>query len=221
MKSLARPGALAAALMLCVLATSPAGADGAGVYLSLSAGGQILAEDTLSGTGGVIEPEYTLGLVGGAALGYELPLAPVRIEAEAMYRTADFNDITAVSGTPLAPGGFPANGAGKVIAGMVNAYVFLPIPIGLEPYAGAGLGYARLEIDGLAAGGSTLVSGSDQAFAYQGILGVEFDFFPGPIDIGLEYRYFAMQAVTISGTGGSFGMKYASHAVLLRVRLSL
>lgn len=222
MKFSLRPGALVAALMLCVMATTPARGDGAGLYFSLSAGGQILAEDTLSGTGGVIEPQYTFGLVGGGAIGYELPILPIRFEAEAMYRTADFNDVTAITGTPITTGTeFPANGAGKVLSGMLNAYVFLPIPIGLEPYAGIGVGYARVTIDGLAAGGSTLVSGSDEGLAVQGIVGVEFDFFPGPIDLGLEYRYFAMQEVTIAGTGGSFGLNYASHAVLLRLRLSL
>lgn len=217
-----RSSVLGAALLLCVALPPSARADGAGLYLSGSIGGLAMSGQSLSGSGGTFDLSYVPGLVGGGALGYELPVLPVRFEAEVMYRSIDANSITALSGTPIVSGTpFSASGALNVTSAMGNAYVFLPVPFGLEPYVGVGLGYARVHADNLSANGTTLVDGSADGLAYQGIIGVEFDFIPGPIDVGIEYRYFAVDPVTLNGPGGNFGFKYESHNAMLRLRLSL
>lgn len=217
MKTFRWLSALGVALVLCATSAPRALADGAGLYLSAALGGVLLQNQDLTGSGGTLAPEYVPGIAAAAALGYELPLAPVRLEVEVSYRTTDVDTLTGatVGGTASAAGSV------NVLAGMANAYLFLPVPVGLEPYLGAGVGYARVDVDGLSAGGVSVASGENQVFAYQGIAGVELDFFPGPVDIGIEYRYFVVDDSGISGSGGSFAIGYESHAAMARVRLGL
>lgn len=211
-----------AALLLGLCLAPAAHADNAGIYLSGSGGGLLLNGSNLSGGGGSIDLDYVPGLVGGGGVGYELPLAPIRLEGELMYRLIDPDTVTAISGTPLVGGSaFSAGGSFTVTSAMGNAYLFLPVPFGLEPYVGVGVGYARVHANNLSGGGFTLIDGTSDGLAYQGIVGVEFDFFPGPIDFGFEYRYFAVEPLTLNGPTGAFGFNYRSHTAMLRLRISL
>jgi opacity protein-like surface antigen len=195
-------------------------ADGEGFYLSVAGGAMLLRGNDLEGSTN-LDPDYSTGFAVGGALGYELPALPIRFEAEVMYRSNDLDEISDGTGTILSGTG-SASGGGSVniVTAMANAYVFLPVLVGLEPYIGAGFGYASLDVDGLSGGAVSLVNGSADTYAYQFIVGTEFDFFPGPIDIGLEYRYLALAEERISGSAGSFDFDYQAHSVMARVRYS-
>lgn len=195
-------------------------ADGAGLYLSVAAGPAFLVGNDLDGAVN-FEPEYSIGYTAGGAIGYELPVLPVRVEAEVMYRRNDLDRISDRSGTILpGTGEFSGSGSVNVLTAMANAYVFLPVPFGFEPYLGAGIGYGLLDLEGLSGAGVALVDDTVDAYAYQAIAGMEFDFIPGPLDVGLEYRYFALSKERVSGAAGSFDFRYQSHSILARLRYS-
>jgi len=196
-------------------------ADGAGFYLSVAAGPNLLMGKKLDGATADLDPDYEIGYAAGGALGYELPLLPIRLEAEVMYRQNDLDQISDGTGTILPGAGkFSGSGSVNVWSAMANGYVFLPVPFGLEPYIGAGLGYAMLDIDGLSGGGVPLVDNKAYTYAYQFIAGVELDIIPGPLDMGLEYRYFGIAKDRVSGSAGSFDVNYQSHSVMARLRYS-
>jgi OOP family OmpA-OmpF porin len=213
------------AFLICLIVAGlglPRGslADGAGVYLSVAAGPTYLVGKNLDGSAN-LEPDYSIGYTAGGALGYELPVLPVRLEAEVMYRRNDLDQISDSSGTILpGTGKFTGNGSVSVLSAMANGYVFLPVAFGFEPYVGAGVGYALLDVNGLSSAGVSLVDDTVDAYAYQAIAGIEFDFIPGPIDLGLEYRYFALSKERVSGSAGSFDFNYQSHSIMARLRYS-
>lgn len=207
-------------IFACGVAPRVVLADGEGLYLSVAGGAMLLRSNDLDGSTN-LDPDYSTGFAVGGGLGYELPALPIRFEAEVMYRSNDLDEISDGSGTILSgTGGVSGGGSVNVLTAMANAYVFLPVPVGLEPYIGAGFGYANLDVDGLSGGAVSLISGSADTYAYQFIVGTEFDFFPGPIDIGLEYRYLALAEERISGAAGSFDFDYQAHSVMARVRYS-
>ena len=205
-------------LVACVLSPRVLLADGSGFYLSVAGGPMILQGEDIEGSSD-LNPNYSTGFAVGGALGYELPALPVRIEAELMYRSNNLDEVSDGSGAILGGAGEASgDGSVKLATAMLNAYVFLPVPFGLEPYIGAGFGYASLDADGLSGGAVSLVDGAADTYAYQFIVGTELDFFPGPIDIGLEYRYLALAKEQISGAAGSFDFNYQSHSLMARLR---
>ncbi|MBN1783524.1 MAG: outer membrane beta-barrel protein [Alphaproteobacteria bacterium] len=101
------------------------------------------------------------------AVGYEVPLLPLRVEIESF----------ALSNADLTQG--TTNVGNRSTDGlMVNAYAGLPIPL-VQPYIGVGTGMAK-----------TL--SPTYHTAYQGMIGVEVSLPVLPIAVGVEYRYFEM-----------------------------
>lgn len=195
-------------------------ADGSGFYLTASAGAMLLRSDNIEGST-ILDPNYAPGFGVGGGIGYELPVLPVRLEGEVMYRSNDLDEISDGSGTILSgTSDVPGGGSVNVLTAMINAYVFIPVPIGLEPYLGAGFGYASLNVDGLKGGAVSLIDGSADTYAYQLIAGTEFDVIPGPIDFGIEYRYLALAQEQLSGAAGSFDFDYQAHSIMARLRYS-
>jgi opacity protein-like surface antigen len=115
------------------------------------------------------------------ALGYKFSL--LRVEGE-LQRVSVGTEADHVSGTLLA-GTSDTIGKVKETSGFANAYFDFPSFFGLAPYLGAGLGYARVNLDNVArlntssTGGTRSViqfSGSDAVFGYQGMAGLQFHF---------------------------------------------
>lgn len=137
-----------------------------------------------------------LGVAG--ALGYKFSL--LRIEAELQHVRYDV-EADNVAGTLLA-GMTNTFGTVKETSGFANGYVDLPSFLGLAPYLGVGLGYARINLDGLArintsprAPGPQPVlqfSGGDNVFGYQGMAGLQFHLF-GQATIHAGFRILKKQ----------------------------
>jgi opacity protein-like surface antigen len=115
------------------------------------------------------------------ALGYKFSM--LRLEAE-LQRVSLSTESDPFSGT-LAAGTSETVGKVKETSGFANAYVDLPSFLGLAPYLGVGLGYARVNLDNLARiatstpGGTRPViqfSDRDTVFGYQGMAGLQFHF---------------------------------------------
>ncbi len=76
-----------------------------------------------------------------------------------------------------------------------DLYTLFGGPTWVQPYIGAGIGWARTQLDGVngvtANGTRLLIDGEDDSFAYQGIVGVGFPISSVPgLTITTEYRFF-------------------------------
>lgn len=131
----------------------------------------------------------------------------------------------------LEPSGAFASGDVHVWSGMVNAFIDFNRKGRILPYIGGGLGYARLEANGVSSPIGTFQRFDDgeNAFAFQGLAGVTYKLTERlALDVG--YRYFNAQDADFQGFSGStsftngtaadFDGDYRSHAVTGGLRLT-
>ncbi|MBF0381045.1 MAG: outer membrane beta-barrel protein [Magnetococcales bacterium] len=196
--------------------TTPKTAD-AGVTLSVK-GGVVVFEDGGAADGLDFEMGYDAGYAAAIAIGYDLPMLPVKVEVEYLYQTADVDKIS----DP--PAGFTAlstfSGEATVNALMANAYVNLPIPL-IKPYIGVGLGGANVNYSSISTDNMQLFDESSTLFAYQGMIGIVFSVPVLPVELMAEYRYFATtdSEPTADVVGTDFEIPFASHLGLLGARI--
>ena len=131
-----------------------------------------------------------------AALGYQL--SQFRVEAE-LQRLSSDTEPAETSGTLF--GGIGATtGAIKETAGFANGYFDFPSFFGFAPYLGAGLGYARVNLDNLGRtrNGTPALqfSGRDSVFGYQAMLGFQFHLF-GTATLNGGYRFIKRQDMAV------------------------
>lgn len=119
------------------------------------------------------------------AVGYELPLLLTDVRAEAEYLRIHPDK--------------KAGGHMSMDALMVNGYANVPLVPFVDPYVGLGLGVTRFE--------------HENAPAWQGILGVEYDLTVLPVTVGGEYRYFK-----VTEDGGSRGETAKFHSNILMLK---
>ncbi len=137
--------------------------------------------------------EYDLEYAAGATLGYDFQ--PFRVEIEAMYREADFDDL---ANSVVAPAGF--GGSIETYTAMVNAYYDIDTGSNWAPYVGAGLGVAQHEFDSI----TIQTSDEDTVLAYQAMAGISYNFSDYPaITIGGGYRFFGTQSPEFSDRTGT------------------
>ena len=121
------------------------------------------------------------------AVGYKFSL--LRVEAELQYLN-NSTEPDETAGTLLA-GVVRTAGSVKETSGFANALFDFPAFFGLSPYIGAGLGYARVNVDHLmrTRNNAPVVefSGRDSVFGFQGMLGVQLHFL-GQATINAGYR---------------------------------
>lgn len=116
-----------------------------------------------------VKEDYKSSSAYSIALGYDLPVVPLRFEGEF------FSNSAKVEHTKKHV---------RYNALMGNAYLNLPFPI-VSPYVGAGVGYVRLK--------------GDNVSAWQGMVGVETNIPLVPLKGGLEYRYISSDEAKKSG----------------------
>jgi OOP family OmpA-OmpF porin len=199
-----------AGALLCVSALTPAVAAAQpvqGLYVSLGAGAN-LAGDLLSAQE-TTKVYTTVGPVGLVDLGWGFGDG-LRVEIEGSYRS---NSISGIStrrtntGLLMPLGGADGNAATyAVMANVLYDIPFHPFGLPLEPYVGAGAGYAWLDlgnahgngfstfhvpINDTVTGPNTVSFGTAGAFAYQATIGTSMplSFVPG-LSATLEYRFF-------------------------------
>jgi len=198
-----------AALLRAVAAAQPV----QGLYVNLGAGANLAGD--LLGQHKENKTYTTVGPVGLAGLGWGFGNG-IRLEIEGSYRSNSISGISTrrVNGAlePLAN----VDGNDRTYAVMTNVLYDIPVhPFGLalQPYVGAGVGYAWLDL-GNARGnepvifhlpGSDTVTapalvsyGSAGAFAYQAMAGASTPllFVPG-LTATLEYRFFGTASADV------------------------
>ena len=206
--------------LLCLLTfASPALAEG--FYLGVHGGAVFLPDaDTSVDNTGVptidAELERDAGWLAGVAAGYAWSNG-LALEAELTYRRNGLDNI-ALLGMDL-----DLDGDQESAAALANAYYRLNNASNWTPYAGLGIGVARVTLDADAENGGTFKD-SETGFAYQAMAGVDYALTP-QLDLGIEYRYFATEELELSDTqaGNTTGLEteYRSHNLLARLTYRL
>lgn len=153
-----------------------------------------------------------IGFAGGFGHAYGNGL---RTEVELAYRKNDLDKI-AGRGPFAGLGSTPLNGDISSLALMINGFYDFDLGLPVTPFAGAGLGFARVSIDSDWLG----VDSSDTVFAYQLGAGVAFALNP-QVNLDLQYRFFATLDPELKSTSGDrFDTEYMTHNVMLGLRYS-
>ena len=166
---------------------SPALARDGQWYVELG-GGPMLVEDIgieVNGSGvDNIDLDTDTGYDFGGMVGYDF--GAFRLEAEASYRAADLESVSAgsqglaLNPTLNAPGGFNLFTDTRDALGEVNALSFMLNGLfdfgsddGIQAFAGGGVGVARVDMDGrVNQQGPGVWNDSDTGFAWQLLAGV-------------------------------------------------
>ena len=140
------------------------------------------------------------GYNAGARMGYQSN--PLRYEAEytyihanARYFKVNFIGQTGVSGYSSAN------------LGMANIYYDTPEMLpGIAPYLGLGLGYAYIQerLESFGPAGFTFISMNDSSFAYQGTVGLNYNFSEN-YTANIAYRYVS------TTSSDNLGTRYQAH----------
>ena len=173
-------------------------------YVSGEAGASVAEKSKVTGGSVGNDTDYNTGVTGLGAVGYSYG-AP-RAEVELGYR---YNDINTVQGAS-------ASGNIGVFSAMANGlYDFMPDSV-WHPFVGAGIGYAHLNVDNASVGSKTRYSGSDDQFAYQGIVGIAYDITKA-LQVKADYRYFATLDPTYSSGSANYKGEYEDHSFMIGV----
>ena len=214
---------LISAMALATLAISPSLQAAEGPYVA-ARGSYIMTDDAdwIFGSdfgpvpaGGNVISKFEDGYGVGVALGMKLP-SRFRVEGELFWQE---NDIDSGRLGPVqlsVLGGL--NGDVGVWGGMVNGYYdFLEGP--LVPFIGVGVGYAQVDAK-VNLGDISVIDDDDTVLAYQGILGVSYDFMPNLQGV-LAYRYLSLDDPQFQDqAGGKVDMEYDSQSVDVGLRYS-
>lgn len=132
----------------------------------------------------------------------------LRLEAEISYRG---HEVALVM-----PGSDPGGSVG-IGTGLVGAYLEYPNASRFTPYAGIGLGAARISQDGIRADGTALSDDTAWAFAYQASIGTSVRLAP-QWDTHLEYRFLGTSEPVFRDTDGYYyDGRVHTHALLIGV----
>lgn len=143
------------------------------------------------------------GLLGGFAVGYNLPQGAlnVRVEGELNFRANEVDDVEEEQSGDVIE---LENADTSSFAGMVNAHLDYYIIPNLAVTAGAGIGYANVDLD------LAVVDDDASGFAYQGRLGARYNISQNNV-ISLGYTYFATSELEAEDDGDDFKFDYENH----------
>lgn len=170
------------------------------LYLAFSGGIALLEDydDQLAGT--VFQNELDSGYVASMALGRRFG-RDLRGELALDFRQNAIESIR--SGGVL----FPGDGDVNTYALMLNAYYDLRYFTSLVPYVGVGVGAAFVSGDEVQFGGRRAPAKDGTEFAYQGIVGLAYEF--SSFALTLDYRYFGTGDADVAYQNATAGLRYA------------
>jgi len=179
-----------------------------GLYVGAGIGGTML-NDTINrraptgffGQGNGSQFSYGPGIVGQAAVGWGFGNG-IRAELEGFYRRPNLETVTLFGSGSFSGGLVSRDGRANIYGFMANAYydfdltALSPVFRYIQPYVGAGLGFAYSEYRGIRsdAFGSlrTTLEGTGRTVGYQAMVGaaVPMDYVTPGLAFTAEYRYF-------------------------------
>lgn len=205
--------ALAALLLGC---SDPVWALHQGPYLGAYLGGTLLATAKSTDELGSFNLRFDPGKEGSVVLGWDLPsgtdIGEGRVELEYSRRS------NPLAKAEFAEGTFRASGELAAESLLINFFGVYRDTSRWTPYAGLGLGAARLTASALEVTGQPLADDSDIVFAYQIGAGVDYALSQ---DLALDFAYRFLSSVRphfAEASGGSFEADYRNHALMLGLR---
>jgi opacity protein-like surface antigen len=203
-----------AGLFVCSLSVSAFAGD-PGFYAGVNVGLIVPSDVKMSSPRVSFDVSRKVGYAIGGAAGYDFG-TNVRAEAEISYKandTSELKDGNRVTGY---------NSTISALNFMANAYYDIHAlhSFGVMPYAGGGVGVARLSNSNEVLPRSTkiLLDSNDTVFAYQVGVGVAYDV-SSKVTMDVGYRYFGTSDAKFNdNASGIVTMKYDSHNILAGLR---
>ena len=186
------PLRLILSLALCLFINSGVAASTAidGWYMSAQGGYAFFPGNLITTTRSGLtfnRSVYQSGFDAGGTFGYQS--RPLRYEAEVSYFSDNISYYHVNSVRQTGPSGFS-----NAIAAMVNVFYDFPdlVDCAIQPFLGMGIGYAGVHLNLNATGPAmvTHISTTDSAFAYQGWVGLTYNFAEN-YALNIDYRYLA------------------------------
>jgi len=183
-----------------------------GFYVTGSAGLSMPRDSNIDGTGVNTSAALDNGWAAFLGAGYGFANG-LRGELEFGHQNVGVDSV-----------GGAANSAGdyKVWSAMANLLYDWRTSLPVVPYIGAGIGVARLDLDGVRPVAGSTVDQAENAFAWQAMAGVGYAI-TDQLTASLGYKYFAIpdagNYTTAAGT--AVDSDYASHNVLVGLRYAL
>ena len=184
-----------------------------GFYAGIQ-GGVVMLEDAEADPA---KSEMKTGYVLSGLAGYDF--GAFRLEGEIAYRENDIDKVTILNSDTDSSGDVSA------WAFMVNGYFDFENSTAFTPYIGAGIGYARVEVEGKADYGflaRVTWDDDDSGLAYQLMAGVAWAL-SDTLALDLSYRYLGCDDIEIAGTS-SYGVTlkddfdYESHNFMIGLK---
>ncbi|MGE0254997.1 MAG: outer membrane beta-barrel protein [Alphaproteobacteria bacterium] len=203
--------ALAAVILLAAM---PAAAQEGRYYVGTALGYNMPSDASISG--GAISNSIELegdwvGSLSAGWLAWGTPGAGgLRLDLEGGYRN---NNADSISGRS-------ANGEVGVLSLLGNAFWDIDLDTWLTPYLGGGLGYARVNYDGVGPIGGTSIDEEDFSFAWQVGGGLAVDIKDG-LQATFDYRYLTVPDLSYAAGANTVSTSYESHAVMAGLRFRI
>lgn len=185
---------LASVFAASALTASAAAAQDTGWYVRGDVGGTFESE-----IDGSPNRDLDEGLALSLGAGYQVN-PNIRVEGELAHLKGD------ISG--------PVGGDAKVLGGFANAYYDFNPGGQWKPFVGAGLGFAKVDVD------SGAIDDDDTGFAWQLKAGVAHDF-SDRLTGEVAYRYVGVNGIEAGSGPGRIDGDYAANAVTVGLRYKL
>jgi len=205
------------ALSLSLLFCGQAWAEHKGPYVGAFVGGNALMTAESTDNQGNFSLKFKPALLGSAVVGWDFEPGNIvgegRIELEYSRRSNTLDQVK------FAEGSFSGGGSVKADSLLINFWGVFHDGKFWAPYAGVGIGAARMEASSLQVTGEPLGSGTTTVLAYQ--LGTGIDFTLNKyLSLDLGYRFFGSTKPKFTEANGQkFSMDYYSHNVMLGLRV--
>ena len=205
------------AICLPLLFCNLARAEHSGPYVGAFIGGHILMNSKATDELGDFNLKFKPALFGSAVAGWDFEpgnmVGEGRIELEYSRRSNTLDQAKFAEGSVSAGGKVSADSL------LVNFWGVYHENKLWAPYAGVGIGAARIEASSLQVTGQPLASGSKTVLAYQ--LGTGIDLYlTKNISLDLGYRFFSsIKPKFTESNGHKLSMDYSSHNIMLGVRV--
>lgn len=205
------------AICLPLLLCGQVQAQHTGPYVGAFLGENVLMNAKSSDDLGDFSLTFNPALQGSAVIGWDFepgnPVGEGRIELEYTRRSSPLDQVK------FAEGSF--KGGGKVTADslLINFFGVVRDYSRWSPYAGVGIGAARIEASDLTVTGQPMGNGSAVVFAYQ--LGAGIDVaLTDHLNLDLGYRLFSSARPKFTEVNGrKFEMDYINHSAVLGLRV--
>lgn len=206
------------ALCLPLLLCGQVQAQHTGPYIGALCGWNALMDAKSSDNLGDFGLAFKPGIQGSAILGWDFepnnPIGEGRIEIEYSRRGNLLNQMK------FSEGSFKGSGSITADSLLLNFFGAARDNRRWSPYAGAGIGVARIEASDLRVAGQPLSTGNDSVFVFAYQLGGGFDVaLTDQLSLDLGYRFFSSARPKFTETNGrKFEMDYFNHSAVVGLR---